>query len=336
MKKLTQEEYLQRCSIEHNNKYNYNLVEYKNVRTKIKIICPKHGIFEQIAKTHLKCGCTKCQNSDTEEFVNKSIVIHNNKYDYSLVDYINRTIKVKIICPVHGVFEQRPSAHLQKQGCPRCFGTFNTLDFIKRSIEIHGDKYNYSLSNYINGKTKVQIICNIHGVFEQYPGIHLKGGGCNKCQLLTTSEFVNKSTVIHNNKYDYSLVDYINRTIKVKIICPTHGIFHQSPSSHLKGIGCKKCSFNKLSLNTTDFIRLSNEKHNNKYDYSLVDYINNKTKIKIICERHGIFYQRASSHLYGNGCPYCKESKGELQIKKLLDNKNIKLLDSSLLKIVEI
>lgn len=55
-----------------------------------------------------------------EIFKNKSYKIHNNIYDYSLVEYINSYTKVKIICKEHGVFVQRPNNHLSGQGCPKC------------------------------------------------------------------------------------------------------------------------------------------------------------------------------------------------------------------------
>ena len=114
----------------HGNKYDYSLVEYFNNKTPIKIICPIHGEFEQLPKTHLKSGCNKCgceltglkKRNHISIFLNKSISIHGDKYDYSLVEYIGTHSKVKIVCPMHGEFEQTPDAHIgQKQGCPSCF-----------------------------------------------------------------------------------------------------------------------------------------------------------------------------------------------------------------------
>ena len=123
-KRLTKEEFINRSNIIHNNRYDYVLVDYKNNSTKIKIKCPSHGIFEQIPQDHLKgCGCSNCKNVKRltkEEFINRSNIIHDNKYDYSLVEYKNSSTKVKIICPIHGMFEQIPSKHLIKQGCPKC------------------------------------------------------------------------------------------------------------------------------------------------------------------------------------------------------------------------
>lgn len=138
----------------------------------------------------------------TNEFIAKAKKVHDNKYDYSLVEYINSHIKVKIICPIHGVFEQQPNNHIQKQGCPKC-GVIhrsekqrsNTNDFINKSLKIHGNKYDYSLAEYKNCKTKIKIVCPDHGTFEQIPLHHLNGSGCYKCNggyQLNTNDFINK------------------------------------------------------------------------------------------------------------------------------------------------
>ena len=56
----------------------------------------------------------------TEQWIQKANLIHHNKYDYSLVDYVTSKLKVKIICKHHGVFEQTPANHLRPQSCPLC------------------------------------------------------------------------------------------------------------------------------------------------------------------------------------------------------------------------
>jgi hypothetical protein len=114
---------------------------------------------------------------NTKQFIEDVKKVHSTKYDYSLVKYINNRTKVKIICPEHGIFEQRPYSHISGQGCPKCGGTFKFTinDFIIKSKEIHGNKYDYSLVDYINTHTKVKIICKKHGIFEQQPNSHLNG-----------------------------------------------------------------------------------------------------------------------------------------------------------------
>jgi hypothetical protein len=271
----------------------------------------------------------------TKEFIDRSNKVHTNKYDYSLVEYINSKTKVKIICPEHGIFEQEPNSHLAGHGCSMCAGSkkSTSIEFISKANSIHNNKYDYSLVEYTNAHTKVKIICPEHGIFEQKPNGHLNGQNCPICcgtPKLTTDEFINRSNIIHNNKYDYSLVQYVTSHIKVKIICPEHGIFEQKPNSHLHGQGCSGCTGTK-KLTTIVFINKANDIHNNKYDYSLVEYINNKTKVKIICPEHGIFEQKPNDHLTGYGCPKClnKISSKEYDLCSFLDMNNIQYIQSN-------
>ena len=197
----------------------------------------------------------------------------------------------------------------------------NKESFIEKAKIVHGDYYDYSLVEYVNSRTKIKIICPIHGNFEQISNNHLRGSGCNVCNnnnYKAKNSFYSKVNEIHGDKYNYSLVNYINNLIKIKIICPIHGEFEQTPMGHLNGNGCSLCG-NK-NLNNKSFIERALLKHGNKYDYSLVDYKNNKTKISILCPIHGIFEQKAEHHLNGAGCPVCKESRGEREIKQILND----------------
>ena len=206
-----------------------------------------------------------------EKFIEKSKEIHGNKYDYSLVEYKTDRIKVKIICPDHGIFEQVPYSHISGRGCKKCGGILiskskksNTNDFIKKSKEIHGNKYNYSLVEYKGNKIKVKIICIEHGIFEQKPFDHLCGCGCNICggsKKLSTNEFVDRSNKIHNNLYDYSLTEYISTDRKVKIICKKHGVFEQTPHHHLMGCKCPKC-YDDIDIKDKKLYILYDKKYN--------------------------------------------------------------------------
>jgi hypothetical protein len=280
-------------------------------------------------------------NNKTSELINKFKQIHGDKYDYSLVNFINTKTKVKIICPIHGIFEQNIYKHLNGQNCGKCKGkNLTNEDIIKKSKEIHGDKYDYSLVNYKTFHKNIKIICPIHGYFFQTPHNHIYyKNGCPKCSSTyrkTTENFIKESKKMHGNKYDYSLVNYINNETKVKIICPKHGVFQQKPNSHLRGSICKKCSNEIISeskrKSTEQFIKESKEIHGDKYDYSLVNYINSNIKVKIICPIHGLFEQNPNSHLSNHGCPICKESKGEKQIRILLENNNIKYISQKKFK----
>ena len=207
-------------------------------------------------------------------FVEKANKIHNNKYDYSLVEYINSKTKIKIICPIHGVFEQTPAKHLMGRGCQKCGGSEKLTKelFIQKAIEIHGDKYDYSDIIYINNLTKIKIFCKkCQEYFYQSPNGHItKKYGCPKCsgnKKLNKIEFVQRSEIIHNYKYDYSLVEYINAHTKVKIICPNHGIFEQSPNSHLQNVGCPKCNRSKGEEQIEKYLLEKNIQFINQYRF---------------------------------------------------------------------
>ena len=246
------------------------------------------------------------------DFIDMSNKKHNNKYDYSLVEYKNNYTKIKIICPIHGIFEQEPSSHLCTVGCPKCSGKNKTNEELILELKnVHGNKYDYSLVNYKSMNTKIKIICPEHGVFEQYLYSHRKGYGCpycSKCKKSTTEEFIKKSKKIHGDKYDYSLVNYKSMTTKVKIICPKHGVFEQLPSNHIYyDSGCLKC-VGRNKTNEELILELKNVQ-GNRYDYSLVNYVDFDTKVKIICPLHGVFEQHFYSHRRGYGCPNCSRNE---------------------------
>jgi len=206
-----------------------------------------------------------------------------------------------------------------------------TEEFIEESKLINRDKYNYSLVNYVNNHTKVKIICPIHGIFEIRPNDHIsKKVGCTKCynggmvkKKNMGKVIIDKFNQIHNFKYDYSFMKYDGIEVKINIICPSHGIFSQTPKHHVNGHGCKKCC-QLYSPTTEEFIDKSMTIHGNKYDYSLVDYKNNHTKVKIICPIHGSFETRPNDHIgKTSGCPVCCESKGENIIRNFLNENSI-------------
>jgi hypothetical protein len=191
-----------------------------------------------------------------------------------------------------------------------------TEEFIKKVRMIHGNKYDYSKVNYINNRTKVEIICPEHGSFMQIPYHHSKGCGCPICsknKRLSFDEFLIKAIKKHDDKYDYTLCSYINMHKKIKIICPKHGIFEQCPSNHLK-YGCLLCKKSK-KMDTKSFIDKSLDIHGDKYDYSEVEYINSKIKVKIYCKSCGeYFLQIPGNHINKkHGCPICGNKNRRLK-----------------------
>lgn len=181
------DKFIEKAKIVHGSTYDYSLVEYKNSATKVKIICKKHGEFEQVPNNHTsqKQGCPTCsgsEKSNTDDFIKKSKIIHENKYNYSMVFYNGNKNKVDIICSKHGTFKQKPNQHLSGNGCPKCSGVGRSnIDFINDASEVHDNKYDYSKTNYEKYNKPINIICPIHGEFNQKPYIHLMGSGCQKC-----------------------------------------------------------------------------------------------------------------------------------------------------------
>ena len=193
MKKLTTEEFVKKAKKIHGNKYDYHLIDYKNVHTKIKIICPEHGEYMVTPANHIfrKAGCSECNNfykSNKKDFIKKSNKIYNNFFNYDLVKYKDYQTKVKIICPVHGTFEQSPKQHFKNIGCLKCkneINMSNSLDnFKKKASEIHNDEYDYSKSIYKSSNSKIIISCRKHGFFEQRVDHHLSGSKCPKCKSI--------------------------------------------------------------------------------------------------------------------------------------------------------
>jgi hypothetical protein len=219
----------------------------------------------------------------TKIFIEKARKIHSDKYDYSKVEYVNNKTKVSITCPLHGDFWQTPKYHLDGCGCKMCYNEkrgkthkLNTTTFIEAAIKKHNDKYSYKKCIYTAIHEKVCIICPKHGEFWQNANNHLRGQGCPLCanskkgcyKKSNAREFVEKASIIHKNKYDYSKVNYINNYTKVCIICPEHGKFYQKPNDHLRGIGCNICG-QKYKLTELQILKALREKYGEvKYQYT--------------------------------------------------------------------
>ena len=230
---------------------------------------------------------------------------------YEKIDYNNSHTPVIITCREHGDFLQTPDSHLNKfSGCSYCAKNIRqtTEEFIEKAKIIHLSLYDYSDSFYQDMHSRIRIICPKHGLFFQTPNSHLRGSGCSICaknKKKTTVEFVEQATKIHGNKYCYTNVVYLNCFVDVEIICPEHGFFSQTPHNHLLGAGCSICAGNKKK-NTEDFIIEAKKIHNNKYDYTEIDYLGIFIKVKIKCPKHGLFLQSPNNHLRGHNCPKCK------------------------------
>lgn len=268
-----------------------------------------------------------------ETFVQLAKEIHGDKFDYSLVkDFHDCRDKVKIICPVHGVFEIEVFQHIKGKkkpvGCVLCDRENKLLkgSDIKKIIE---EKYDYDLSlidddGRFRAIDKVKIICPKHGVItKQVRHLVNEKEGCPKCAKqrdckYSVQEFIELARAVHGDKYDYSLIKEIETVItRVPIICPVHGKFNQEVRKHLEGQGCRKCGRRALGdkmFKTTDtFIKEANETHDGFYDYSKTEYVGCYDKVTITCPIHGDFQQVPYSHIQGHGCPKCNVSHKKLE-----------------------
>lgn len=221
-------------------------------------------------------------NSQQEIFKYKASLVHGDKYDYQLVDYKHSQEDVYIVCRDHGSFRQQPSNHLTGSGCPRCAGVrgndydlhltllfcdkhnetfysnskckvcteekeqYDSKSFVEKAMDVHGDRYDYSKTVFVNRLEDVSIVCKRHGEFLQKAYSHLDGKNCLKCSIedrgLGFDGFLEKSKNKHGERYDYSKVIYSHINTPVEIVCSAHGPFWQKPSVHFNGSNCPKCS----------------------------------------------------------------------------------------------
>lgn len=215
-----------------------------------------------------------------------------------------------------------------------------TAEFIARAKDKHGKTYEYPTTNYINSKTKVEVLCLLHGVFYVEPNSHLMGKGCSVCgevnrresKTKTTEWFIAQAIAVHGYKYDYSESIYTHSKIKLKIKCIGCDLFFfQSPNHHLKGHGCAHCakketaSKNRKTLDA--FIVQANKIHGlGRYDYSKSSYTSAVKPLLIGCNECGVdFRQTPNIHLSNHGCPDCAKNLtgwNKRRFKKLCENKN--------------
>jgi Zn finger protein HypA/HybF involved in hydrogenase expression len=141
----------------HGKKYGYELVDFVNSKTKVKIRCKKHGVFEQRPDHHIEGkGCSKCgkggKKFDLKYVIDQFHEAHpKGLYDYSQVVYVNAQSDVKIVCNKHQTyFFQTVSDHKRGYGCPMCKGR---LPKDGRTIQelfhqLYGDLYDFSAVNW--------------------------------------------------------------------------------------------------------------------------------------------------------------------------------------------
>lgn len=255
-------------------------------------------------------------------FIEKAKIIHGNKYNYDKIDYINNYTKICIICKIHGSFFQTPGNHLSGRGCKICGIQKNTsyaTEFIKKANKIHKNQYDYSKVIYINSKTKINIICKIHGQFNQSPSNHLANHGCGKCRknYMDTPYFIERANKIHNHRYDYSLVEYINAHNNIIIICKIHGPFKQLANGHLNGQGCRKCSirYSDISIKYLNYISTAcnlNIQHAENGGETCIK--NSNYKADGYCKKYNIIF--SFNGCFWHGCKQCYDENAINHVTK--------------------
>ena len=240
-----------------------------------------------------------------DEFLERAKSVHGDWYDYSEVVYDTVKKKVKIICRKHGPFMQAPEQHMLGQGCRECAKEKRKATMLER----HGVEYPSQLAEMQAKSRETRM--------GKFGGMKPPGSGR---KAMTKEEFVWRAREVHGNRYDYSQVEYAGSGVKVRIGCPVHGIFEQTPARHLQGRGCshpeciaarkastmgrKELGGARCRVTLEEFLRRAREKHGDRYDYSHVEYRNTKTKVEIVCPEHGPFLQSPEKHMAGAGCPH--------------------------------
>jgi hypothetical protein len=309
----------------HSGKYGYEKSHYVNSKTPLVITCPTHGDFSQIPTNHLRgSGCPDCAGTKlhtTKTFIQAARVAHGDHYLYDRVSYKNAKTKVLIGCPDHSepyYFDQSPSNHLRKAGCPKCGAKVISrtspkdakANFLSLAVEKHGDLYGYDEVVFVDNKTPVKIFCPEHdGFFFQTPLIHVRGFGskCNIChgtKLKGVDQFVADASKKHGDRYSYEKSVYVNNKTKIVITCVKHGDFEQLPHDHLRGHGCGRCN-GGIGISQDDFQKKADDTHGGKFDYSKTIFQGTKENITIICRNGHEFEQEAGGHMYGKGCAEC-------------------------------
>lgn len=284
MKKLTTEDFVNKAIEAHGFKYNYSNTNYIGSNDYIYFVCSIHGEVFQRPLNHIQGkGCPKCSNNvlTNEIFKKRCNIIHNNFYNYSLVKLKNTNSVVKIICPTHGIFNQKVATHLEGFGCKRCSSDVNrsnTKDFIEKSKLTHGDKYDYSITVYVNKRTKVDIKCLIHGDFKQRPDIHTRGSGCPTCKT---------------SKGEISIINFLTQN-KIKFI-------YQYTFNDCKNINVLPFDFYLPDYNIC--IEFNGRQH-----YMPIEYFGGDNTLKLIQKNDKIKKQ------------YCKNNNIKLKIIKYTNN----------------
>jgi len=249
-----------------------------------------------------------------EEFIDRAVEIHGDKYGYDKVEYIDNKIKVKIWCDrCEEYFEQQPQAHMSGKGCAKCCSNMKltTESFISKAILKHGDKYGYDKVDYVNNATKVKIWCNrCEEYFEQAPSGHVNGRGCFTCgskskgasQRLTYDDV---KKVVEDLGYTLISKEYINNTSKLDFV-DNEGYLYSVNFASIK-TGCKPDKF--ISSNKYTILNINKWIVDNNKNYVLISskYKNSSSVLKLKCNKCNCEFTSSWNNIYlGKGCGICR------------------------------
>lgn len=344
--KLTKEQWVAKAVAVHGDKYDYTNMEYLGSMKKLEIFCKAcNRTFLQYGNDHTskKAGCPHCAGIaklTTEEFIKRATEVHKGKFDYSKSVYVNSNTPLTVTCPVHGDIQVKPHGHLRGHDCDQCCKTYKltTEEFIRRSKEKFGDKFDYSETEYVNMDTELALICKQFGRFVIRPRDHFTcSSGYNlefrqkyvgdvpetpqdlskKPQMVanwepsTLEHFLKRAREVHGDLYSYDKVKYSSNKKDVTITCPIHGDFDQSPHNHYKGSGCPKCSFSS-GASKPEEILVNQLQGAVRHDRSLgfeLDIMLPQHKVAI--EVNGIYFHsdiKSNKHRHSNKTTKCLEA----------------------------
>lgn len=316
---------LTHCPIDELNYWEAFYVE------RLKCVTP-HGYNMTNGGDSVYTSTKEFKDKQTDK-LKKKILSKNPNLDVSSVQYNGNLNNVIMVCPIHGQFKKTPNHIINKQTndllCPYCIMESvrkkTETNFFKKAYKKWGDYYDYSKVVIEYYRSKITVICPIHGEFEVFAHNHISkrinSGGCSKCsEVRVYNNFMKEGEeklieFIKNkwgNLYSLDKLLYKGDKEKVTLICPIHGEFSMTPGNLKNSNGCPKCTLENIYLNkyggkTNEqiFIEQSRKIHGDKYDYSKVEYKHQHQKVCVICPEHGEFYQKPNAHLSGFGCPKC-------------------------------
>lgn len=346
------------------DKFSYQEAEYRGRTEKLSLLCSCGTRFLVAPVVHLagNGGCPACFERGAvertlvpfETFVERSRAVHGDRYSYIEAAYKGISKKAGIVCKEHGEFVQAAFSHLAGKGCRKCGVAARAASRLAAGKSMAERKlvalskaqqnalYSYDVAAYIGNDKPITIVCEKHGEFLQVYGNHVRGAGCPKCAKDRGSAalrydfdtFVCKAAEIHGDRYRYDEASFSSLNERLTIICKEHGEFVQRGAEHLSGHGCPACGRNATSLSRRvgwdEFLARAVKVHGDRYLYSKEGFTSVSESVRVVCRKHGEFYQYAQDHLGGGNCPRCavQVSAYEDEVRSLLERSGLDVMTS--------